>query len=173
MSTPKAAPAAFTVPASLARYGNLIFQDRPIHDGDVFSRKHPKMSKLNRAKIFAPFAALVGFDERVHRKEINYVTKYELDADEEWELNQRLYELHCLTANSKLARTNRIRVSVEYFVVCEDEENEAFREKGQYKTISGIVLKVDQHEQRITIRSGADTEVIPFSDIYRIFKPTG
>ena len=45
--------------------------------------------------------------------------------------------------------------------------------KGQYKTITGIVLKVDQHEQRITIKSGADTEVIPFSDIYRIFKPTG
>lgn len=45
--------------------------------------------------------------------------------------------------------------------------------KGQYKTITGIVLKVDQTEQHITIRSGADTEVIPFSDIYRIFKPTG
>ena len=66
-----------------------------------------------------------------------------------------------------------IPMSVEYFVVCTDEENDAYLVKGQYKTITGIVLKVDQHEQRITIRSGADTEVIPFSDIYRIFKPTG
>ena len=41
------------------------------------------MSQLNRAKIFAPFATLVGFDERVRRKEINYVAKHELDADEE------------------------------------------------------------------------------------------
>lgn len=49
------------------------------------------MSQLNRAKIFAPFAALVGFDERVRRKEINYVAKHELDADEEWELNHKLF----------------------------------------------------------------------------------
>lgn len=173
LSTPKAAPAAFTIPASLARYGNLIFQDRPVHDGDVFSRKHPKMSQLNRAKIFAPFAALVGFDERVHRKEINYITKHELDADEEWELNHRLYGLHCLTANSKLARTNRIKVSVEYFAVCEDEENEAYRVKGQYKTVTGIVMRVDPNGQFIMIRSENRDFLIPFSDIYRIFDPSG
>lgn len=173
MSAPKGTPAAYTVPAAIVRYGNIIFQDRPVHDGDVFSRKHPKMSQLNRAKIFAPFAALVGFDERVRRKEINYVAKHELDADEEWELNHKLFRLYCLTANSKLARANMIRVPIVYFVVCADEENDAYQVKGQYKTITGIVLKVDQTEQHITIRSGADTEVIPFSDIYRIFKPTG
>lgn len=173
MSTPKSAPAAFTVPASLARYGNLIFQDRPVHDGDVFSRKHPKMSQLNRAKIFAPFAALVGFDERVHRKEINYVAKHELDADEEWDLNHRLYELHCLTANSRLARANRVRVSIEYFVICEDKENEAFRMKGQYKTITGIVMRVDPNGQFIVIHCEDGDFLILFSDIYRIFDPSG
>ena len=66
-----------------------------------------------------------------------------------------------------------IRVSIEYFVVCADEENDAYQVKGQYKTITGIVLKVDQTEQRITIRSGADTEVIPFSEIHHITAPTG
>ena len=86
LSASKGTLASYTVPA-VTRYGNIIFQDRPVHDGDVFSRKHPKMSQLNRAKIFAPFAALVGFDERVRRTEINYVAKHELDADEEWELN--------------------------------------------------------------------------------------
>ena len=173
LSTPKATPASFMVPPTVARYGNIIFQDRPTHDGDVFSRKHPKMSQLNRAKIFAPFAALVGFDERVHRKEINYVAKHELDADEEWELNHRLYELHYMTANSKLARANMICISIEYFVVCTDEENDAYQVKGQYKTVTGIVQRVDQHEQLITLCNGAETYVIPFSDIYRIFKPTG
>ncbi len=66
-----------------------------------------------------------------------------------------------------------VHVSIECFVVCTDEESDAYLTKGLYKTITGIVLKVDQHEQCITIRSSADTEVIPFSDIYRIFKPTG
>ena len=125
---------------------------------------------MNRAKIFAPFAALVGFDERVRRKEINYVARHELDADEEWALNQKLYELHQLTANSKLARTNMIMVSVEYFAVCADEENEAFQVKGQYKTITGIVLRVDPNEQCITIRSEIENHVISFSDIYRILR---
>ena len=173
MSAPKTAPASYTVPAAVARYGSIIFQDRPVHDGDVFSRKHPKMSQLNRAKIFAPFAALVGFDERVRKKEINYVPKHELDADEEWELNHRLYRLHCLTANSQLARANMVCVSIEYFVICTDEENDAYLVKGQYKTITGTVLKVDQHEQSIAIRAGAETYIIPFADVYRIFKPTG
>ena len=173
VSTPKTAPASLSVLPAVARYGNIIFCNGPVHDGDVFSRKHPRMSQQNRAKLFAPFAALVGFDERVHKKEINYVPKHELDADEEWELNHRLFKLHCLTANSRLALANRVCVSIEYFSVCTDEENDAYLVKGQYKTITGMVLKVDPHEQTITVRSGANTEIIPFSDIYRIFKPTG
>ena len=101
---------SYAIPASasavMARYGNIIFLDRPAHDGDLFSRRHPAMTRLNRAKIFAPFAALVGFDERVRRKEVAYVPKVELDADEEWELNRRLMILHKRTANSRLARAN-------------------------------------------------------------------
>lgn len=131
------------------------------------------MNRQNRAKIFAPFAALVGFDERVHSKEINYVPKHELDSDEEWDLNHRLCNLHYLTANSGLARANQVCVSIEYFVVCSDEENDAYQMKGIYKTITGIVLKVDQHAQHIVIQSGTGTHVIPFSDIYRIFDSSG
>ena len=66
-----------------------------------------------------------------------------------------------------------ICVSIEYFAVCTDEENDAYMVKGQYKTITGVVLKIDPHEQHISIRNGAETRVIPFSDVYRIFKPTG
>lgn len=168
MSTPNGTPASYAVPAAVLRYGNIIFQDRPVHDGDVFSRKHPKMSQLNRAKIFAPFAALVGFDERVRRKEITYVSKHELDADEEWALNHALFKLHCLTANSKLARANLVRVKVEYFVICDDEENAAYQVKGQYVTVTGIVMRVDAPEQRLTVQSETGKLVIPFSDIYRI-----
>ena len=156
------------IPPAVVRYGNIIFLDRPIHNGDLFSRKHPRMSQLNRAKIFAPFAALVGFDERVRRKEITYVSKHVLDTDEEWKLNQTLYKLHCLTANSRLARINKVWVSVEFFVLCTDEENDAFQIKGQYNTITGTVSKVDAHEQCISLCCDGAHQVIPFSDIYRI-----
>ena len=43
-------------------YDDLLRLHRPVHDGDVFSRRHPKMARLNRAKLFAPFAALTGFE---------------------------------------------------------------------------------------------------------------
>ena len=98
---------------------------------------------------------------------------FTLNADEVWELNHKLFNLHCLTANSRLARANMVCVSIEYFVICTDDENDAYLVKGQYKTITGIVLKVDQHEQSIAIQSGAETHIIPFADVYRIFKPTG
>lgn len=35
------------------------------------------------------------------------------------------------------------------------------------------ILAKLKDEQHISTRSGANTEVIPFSAIYRIFKPTG
>ena len=132
---------SYAIPAAssavMARYGNIIFLDRPVHDGDLFSRRHPAMTRLNRAKIFAPFAALVGFDERVRRKEVSYVSKVELDADEEWELNRRLQILHKLTANSRLARANTVDINVEYYAVCTDSENDAYMIKGQYLTVTG------------------------------------
>ena len=170
MSVMKGIPASFTVPAALLRYGDLVLRERPVHKDDLFSRRHPRMTRLNRAKIFAPFAALVGFEECVRGKEIRYTAKRELDADEEWELNHKLYELHCLAANSRLVRANPIRISVEYFEICADPENEAYQTKGLYKTITGIVLKVDHPTQTITILAEGEERTIPFSDINNIFR---
>ena len=164
-----AIPAAAS--AALARYGNIIFLDRPVHDGDLFSRRHPAMTRLNRAKIFAPFAALVGFDERVRRKEITYVSRVELDADEEWELNRRLRILHEHTANSRLARANGIYVRVEYYAVCTDPENDAYMERGQYLTVTGRVVKADPHKQELTLLVDGCKQIIRFTDIYQISDP--
>jgi sugar lactone lactonase YvrE len=160
-----------TAAATIAKYGNIIFLERPVHNGDLFSRRHPKMS--NRAKIFAPFAALVGFDDRVRRKEISYVSKVEQDADEEWELNRRLRILHELTANSTLARINTVDVTVEYYAVCTDMENDAYMEKGQYLTVTGRVVKIDQHKQEIKLMLNGNTHIIRFSDVHRIEDPGG
>ena len=158
---------------AVARYGDIIFRERPVHDGDVFSRRHPKMERLNRAKLFAPFAALVGFDERVSRKEVPYVPRHELDADEEWALGRKLVELRRLTENGALARENRVRVCVERFVLCDDAENAAYGVKGRYSTVTGTLLNVDTLGQRLTVQSEAGCQVISFSDIYRIREPSG
>ena len=39
-------------------YSDIIDIERPRHEDDEFSYKHPKMSVEDRAKIFAAFAAL-------------------------------------------------------------------------------------------------------------------
>ena len=137
--------------ATIAKYGNIINMERPVHNGDLFSRRHPKM--LNRAKIFAPFAALVGFEDRVRNKEIEYVARRELSEEEQSYLNKVL---------NRISRGDR--VSVKYFEICSDHESEAFGRLGQYKTVSGCVRWVDAVGQRLVL----EDQVIDFGDLYRL-----
>ena len=136
---------------TIAKYGNIIYLDRPVHNGDLFSRRHPKMT--NRAKIFAPFAALVGFEDRVRNKEIEYVARRELSEEEQSYLNKVL---------NRISRGDR--VSVKYFEICSDHESEAFGRLGQYKTVSGCVRWVDVVGQRLVLEDRG----IDFGDLYRL-----
>jgi hypothetical protein len=136
---------------TIAKYGNIIYLDRPVHNGDLFSHRHPKMT--NRAKIFAPFAALVGFEDRVRNKEIEYVARRELSEEEQSYLNKVL---------NRISRGDR--VSVKYFEICSDHESEAFGRLGQYKTVSGCVRWVDAVGQRLVL----EDQVIDFGDLYRL-----
>lgn len=49
----------------MSKYDDIINKERPIHDGDEFEARHPKMPREARAKIFAPFAALKGHNEAI------------------------------------------------------------------------------------------------------------
>ena len=150
-------------------YTDIIHSRRPAHDGDLFDRRHPKMTRLNRAKIFAPFAALSGYDEAVKSKRVPYVPRRERDADGLRALNRALDALHRATRTGALARQNRVRARVEYFVVCADPHHEAFGRDGLYRAVTGIVWKVDPVGQAMVI---GDT-TIPFSDIHCItLQPT-
>ena len=145
-------------------YSDIINLRRPTHDGDVFSRRHPKMARLNRAKIFAPFAALSGYDEAVKSKQVPYVPRRERDADGLRALNRALETLHRATRTGSLARQNRVRARVEYFEVCTDPHHEAFGQDGLYRTVTDVVWKVDPTGQTLTVGDKS----IPFSDIHRI-----
>ena len=53
-------------------YEDILHKNRPVHQGDEFSRKHPSMSLKDRAKIFSPFAALKGYEDAIiHQQEIH------------------------------------------------------------------------------------------------------
>ena len=148
------------------KYRDVFLKGRPQHDRlDRFSIKHPKMPPGKRAKIFAPFDALRGFNEAVSSKETVYTPRRELSREAEQTLNHRLNVLHELTRTRRLARQNQVVVSVTYFVPCADERNFAFGLCGQYQTLTGICSSVDPDLTR-TLCVGE--EVISFSDIWSV-----
>ena len=103
----------------------------------------PQMDTGHRAKIFAPFAALRGFDTAILSKDVQYVPKRILEGEDQEELNRRLGTLHNLTFNGRMARANKPVASVTYFVPCADRNHEAFGRRGTYTTIKDVVWNVD------------------------------
>lgn len=159
-----------TMPAEFP-YRDVFLIGKPQHDRfDLFSAKHPKMDVGHRAKIFAPFDALKGFSEAVASKDIRYVEHAELQDEERDELNRRLEILHNLTYNGRMARQNRVWVSVTYYEPCTDVNSEAYGLRGQYRTIIGICRNVDPDiTQTVTV----DQMRISFEDILKIESTAG
>ena len=131
------------MPASF-HYRSLFLQGRPRHEKyDEFWRKHPPMDHVHRAKIFAPFDALAGFDECIDSKTVQYEEKRILSESEKDALNEKISLLHTLTYNGRTARMNRPTATVTYFVPCSDDHNEWFNRGGLYESYTGAVKKVD------------------------------
>ena len=150
------------VPADF-KYLDVLKKGRPQHDRfDPFSLRHPRMDCGKRAKIFAPFDALRGFNFAISRREVLYVDKPELGCEQQRELNCRLDILHNLTFNSRMARLNRVVVTVTYFCPCSDEQHEAYGNKGKLKTIKGICKCVDTE---VTQTICVDDHSVCFSDL--------
>lgn len=144
------------------KYGSALNRERPQHaPRDEFSIRHPKMPIGQRAKIFAPFAALTGFEERIEAKLERYVEKRELSEEEQEALDRALTVLYDRTHGSR-ALWDPIDATVVYYVPCPDEQHEAYGLHGTYKRLTGRVWKVDPVLSR-TLQI-ADT-VIAFSDL--------
>ena len=136
----------------------------PPHYDDVFLRKHPPMDRTHRAKIFAPFDALDGFDHTLRFKDVVYHTQIALSEDEAATLDERLRLLAQLTKNGKQARKNRIMVSIEFFAPCADIYSDAYGTGGTYETVTGVVWLVDPVDRVILVGESA----IDFENIRQI-----
>ena len=148
------------------RYTAVAQKGMPRHDQwDSFRLKHPSMPTEKWAKIFSPFDALKGFSDAVAAKEVLYEFKRSLSDEEKEELNRRICILHNLTYNSRMARENKVAVTVEYYVPCIDPNNFAYGYRGQYVKASGIVNRVDPDVSNSLVING---KRIAFSDIVGI-----
>ena len=151
-------------------YLSAILEGPPKHDHDEFAMKHPRMERGKRAKIFAPFDALDGYSDAVKSKDVEYITRVELADEDHNELIRRLEILHGLTYNGRMARRNRVIVTVTYYVPCEDENCFSYGIRGLYKTVTGICWKVDCDE---TMSMTVDTVAISLDSISSIEAKSG
>ena len=116
------------------------------------STKHSRMSLENRSAQFAPFSALTGYEEAV--TEEARITESRIDIDEEakMEVNEKLnYIMKHLDKN--------IIVSVTYF------EKDKKKQGGSYKTIKGIIKKIDDFRKTIEMQTG---EIIKIEELKKI-----
>ena len=127
------------------------------------------MEPGRRAKIFSPFDALKGFSEAIASKGLQYRGRIELGEEDRRKIDRRLHILKGLTFNSRMARANRVQVTVTFYVPCVDENHEAYGLYGRYQTLTGICWNVDELYRTILI----DRTRIEFDDILRIENSEG
>jgi len=153
---------AMTMPEDF-KYKDVLLAGKPVHTwNDPFRLKHPSMPNARRAKIFSPFDALEGFSDAVASKEVLYEFRRELSDEQREQLGRKLSVLGSLTANSRMARANRVRVTVTYFVPCSDTDMDSYGYRGRYVQCAGLLRKVSQQAVRV------EDTVIPLADIAAI-----
>ncbi|MCD8068696.1 MAG: YolD-like family protein [Lachnospiraceae bacterium] len=136
-------------------YEDIIDMERPWPMDTL--RKHPKMSPQDRAKIFAPFAALRGHSERLGEEDVKLMRskRTELSEDEAAMLSDKLLQVK-----------KGMTVTVEYFQP--DNEN---GEIGYDVTATGTVTNIDVVYRILKIDTGRKNEkgavddVIKFDDL--------
>lgn len=105
------------------------------------SETRARMSMVDRAAQFSPFAALTGFEEAVEETARQTTQRIELEADAQAELDRKLSLL-----GEHLAQ--RPMVTVTYF------EADPWKAGGTYRTVSGRAARMDSHEQWLQLEDG-------------------
>lgn len=131
------------------KYADILPLSRPEP-----SHAHPRMSKLNRAKIFSPFAALREYKEEIaaEGQEHLKVVKIELSEEEKGKLSDKLLQVKKGT-----------EVTVCYFEAGDGqltsldistEPAKSSAPLGSYRTITGTVDRLDSVYRELIIRTG-------------------
>lgn len=132
-------------------FDEIIDMERPWPQDTL--RKHPKMSPQDRAKIFAPFAALRGHSERLGEEDVKLMRskRTELSEDEAAMLSDKLLQVK-----------KGMTVTVVYFQP--DSEN---GEIGYDVTATGTVTNVDAVYRILKINTGRTNEKGPVDEVIK------
>ena len=128
------------------KYDDII--DLPHH----VSYRHTRMSRIDRAAQFSPFAALTGYGDAVQETARLTEGQKELDETALAVLNEKLRLLSDVLAD-------RPQVTITYFLPDERKAG------GAYVSVSGTVRAVDEYAHTVTLE---DQTVIPMGHIREI-----
>ena len=117
------------------RYDDIIGMPHPT------SKKHPRMSRLNRAAQFAPFAALTGYGDAITEAARLTGDQAELTEAERLALGEKLAMLRDSLDASPI-------VTITYF------QPDARKAGGEYVTLTGAVRRVRNTSGKSPWRTG-------------------
>lgn len=128
------------------KYDDIINLQHPT------SKKHPRMSRQNRAAQFSPFAALTGYDEEIREMARQTEKKKQLSEDQWNVLNEKFMELLKLPYKP-------LRAVVTYFVP------DSKKEGGTYQKKNCCIEKICMEKRTLLLEN---KEKIFFDDILDI-----
>ena len=133
---------------------NIKKYDDIINLPHYISKKHPQMSMEERAAQFAPFAALVGYEDAVEETARITTKRIELNEEEKNILDMKLQML-----NEQILVQIHPSVIIMYFIP------DLKKDGGKYIKISGTVKRIDEYKQLIILD---DKTEVPISEIISI-----
>ena len=122
------------------KYDDIIHMEYPLKSADRI--KHPRMSIEDRAKIFAPFAALKGYEEAIAAKQKIVVPRIELSEESKEYLDLQLRKIESLLMNGQ-----HPIITLVYFQNAKDLAEDS----GEYIQFTGMVAKFDQSSRILQI----------------------
>ena len=152
-------------------YSDIIGRERPTHKNDDFDIRHPKMRRQLRAKQFAPFDALAGFQETVEEHQAVTVRPKLLSEGEREGINETLLQIQERFLAWKRDRkrgvqeNTPVRVSVTFFR--RDRRQESIHTDGIRGDTVRLVGNVTAFGAVSQVLRVSDVS-ISFSDIYEI-----
>lgn len=111
--------------------------------------KYPKMSMLDRAAQFAPFAALTGHKEAILEQQRTTHTKRILSNEEKLRINEKIIELMNL----------KLKCRITYF------EKDQKKSGGKYHTATYTFKRLDELNKTLIFKENAQIQIDDIVDI--------
>ncbi len=135
------------------KYDDIIHKEYPLISMDII--RHPRMSIEDRAKIFAPFAALKGYEEAIAAKQKIVVPRIELSEEAKEYLDLQLEKIERL-----LMKGQPPMITVVFFQM----NKMSVVDGGEYIQFTGLTAKLDRTSRILQIVE----KRLRLEDIYRI-----